>query len=654
MSSALPSVKFAEIFDSLPPGAQRTLLEKHLFPVLDTLPKANTDHVLSAATESQTRLRTIPKFDLKSKKKEFNHLMNALIRDSKIAITKDRSIRDELLGELVDSLTSWLNDIWSAVYEFRDNYAQAHACLLLAADVSSTLIDIPGLGGCKCSLMNMPIDITIKKENGKVVKTFALRGPQMLGKAILWIWRELFVSLFAYGTALAKKKTPEMIEDIEAVMGWESLERLLYGGGASTITDYGDLDDEDHMFDLDEEDDDEDEDYVDEDDDDEACQQDELGGRRCACSYHASHWSDLINEQRIPLRELVENRLHATFRTMPSTELYHVIHAISPDFSKTERLLIQETNENATKSSDTLAGALAVYSATCDAQRIVSLLNSHYHLLRPRDSEVLRDAVAVLATSGHQARGLQILEAELLDTIRTIQAAVTSVFGNIESETHKSTVQGILKLRGGSQERLDRINSWMDAVLTAVPPLNPVALAAMMMGIPVGDVEETGQEDIASFLDDLDPSDTDWDDLREEFRPPLKERFDGWYQVAENFNDSMVEASFVKIYYKTTTMMPFMRSADIAEHMVLRLTELQGKNHIARGLQALIRFCVTQRKQISAGIAKERRAAKKAAAGARNTTPSSSDSTSTFPFPFQSPLHPSTSHTPFRGIDDVD
>jgi len=74
-------------------------------------------------------------------------LMNALIRDSKIAITKDRSIRDELLGELVDSLTSWLNDIWSAVYEFRDNYDQAHSCLLLAADVSSTLIDIPGLGG---------------------------------------------------------------------------------------------------------------------------------------------------------------------------------------------------------------------------------------------------------------------------------------------------------------------------------------------------------------------------------------------------------------------------------------------------------------------------------------------------------------------------
>jgi len=161
------------------------------------------------------------------------------------------------------------------------------------------------------------------------------------------------------------------------------------------------------MFDIDEED--SDEDYEDE-DDDESCQQDEFGGRRCFCSYHASHWSDVINEQRIHLRELVENRLHTTFRTMPSTDLYHVIHAISPDFSKTERLLIQETNENATKSSDTLAGALAVYSATCNAQRIASLLNSHYHLLRPRDSEVLRDAVAVLATSGHQVRGLQILE----------------------------------------------------------------------------------------------------------------------------------------------------------------------------------------------------------------------------------------------------
>jgi len=83
--------------------------------------------------------------------------------------------------------------------------------------------------------MNMPIDITIKTENGKVVKTFTLRGPQMLGKAILWIWRELFVSLFAYGTASAKKKMPEMIEEIETVMGWDALERLLYGGGACEL-----------------------------------------------------------------------------------------------------------------------------------------------------------------------------------------------------------------------------------------------------------------------------------------------------------------------------------------------------------------------------------------------------------------------------------
>lgn len=594
----------------------------------------------------------MPKLDLKNKKKEVDSLMDALHKDAKIAISKERSTREELLAEVVDSLTSWLNDIWSAVYEFRDNYSLAHACLLFAADMSSTLVDMPGLGGCKCSLMNMPIDITIRRQDGKLVKSFALRGPQTMSKVLLWIWRELFVSMSAYGTFPAKKKMPEMIEDIESVMGWEALERLLYGGGASTINlEYDDLDgDQDDILDIDE--DDGDEDYVDEDDDnDEARRDNELGSGHCFCSYHANHWTSMINEQRIRLRELVEDRLHANFRIMPTTSLYNVIHAISPDYSNTERLLMQELNENATKSSDTLTNALSIYATIANTQRIVSLLNTHYHLLRPRDAEVLQDAVAVLVTTGLPVRGLQIMETELLEAIRAIQAAVASVFGNIDAEVSKQDLEAILKLRGGP-ERQDRIHRWVDAIVTSAPQPSTMALAAMMMGFPI--VDEGGQEDVTSFLDDVEPRDRDWDELKEEFRPPLKERFDGWYQVADNFKDTAIQTALGRLYFKTVEMMPFMRSADVSEHMTFRLTELPGKVHIARGLQALNSFCVIQRKQINAAANKQRRAAKKAGAGEQDATPVPFGSTSTFPFSFQPPPPPSTPHPPFGGMEDVD
>lgn len=66
---------------------------------------------------------------------------------------------------------------------------------------------------CKCSLMNMQIDITIKARDAKMVKSFVFRGPHTLRKAILWIWREVFVSLLAHGNSFTKSKIPEMIED---------------------------------------------------------------------------------------------------------------------------------------------------------------------------------------------------------------------------------------------------------------------------------------------------------------------------------------------------------------------------------------------------------------------------------------------------------
>ena len=99
--------------------------------------------VLSAAYAFQTRFSTAPTVDLKGKKKEINTLFDGLQKDSKISI-KERSNRQELLEELFDSLTSWLNDIWSLVYEHHFGYAHAHTCLLFVADVVAKLHGIPG------------------------------------------------------------------------------------------------------------------------------------------------------------------------------------------------------------------------------------------------------------------------------------------------------------------------------------------------------------------------------------------------------------------------------------------------------------------------------------------------------------------------------
>lgn len=78
--------------------------------------------------------------------------------------------------------------------------------------------------------MNLPISVTIKNKHGKTIKNMHVTGPQNVDRILLWIWRDLFVSMSAKGTQQEKNRMKNMLEDIENVLGFETLERLLYGG----------------------------------------------------------------------------------------------------------------------------------------------------------------------------------------------------------------------------------------------------------------------------------------------------------------------------------------------------------------------------------------------------------------------------------------
>jgi len=78
--------------------------------------------------------------------------------------------------------------------------------------------------------MNMPVNVTIKNKGGRIVKDFSVSGPHGVERILLWIWRDLFLSLLARGLSSDKKKTAEMLESVEFMLDWTALERLLYGG----------------------------------------------------------------------------------------------------------------------------------------------------------------------------------------------------------------------------------------------------------------------------------------------------------------------------------------------------------------------------------------------------------------------------------------
>ena len=258
------------------------------------------------------------------------------------------------------------------------------------------------------------------------------------------------------------------------------------------------------------------------------------------------------------------------FKATPSPALYQSILAIARDPDETDDKLMEYLSSSATSSSENFSAALEIYASNFNEREISALLESHSHLLRPRDALIYQGAVAVLGlTQSCLPRILQIVEKEFIVTLRAISAALSTSFSNIGEEENKKEMNRILKLRQGSTSREDRVREWVDAVLTpGTASPHPMALAAMMIGLPF--VPQLNIADGSDPLDvlDINQDDEDLEDLRDERRPKLKERFDGWNGAAMSMEGG--PRLLVKVYQRLIELMPFIQAADAVDEMISR------------------------------------------------------------------------------------
>ena len=131
-------------------------METHLVPLLDNLADSVATKVLDSAKEIQMRLMAIPKLDYYAKRTELEGLLNEIERDQKQSLyIKERSSREQLLEETMDSLSTWINDIWSVIFEYQTNFRLAHQCLILAAEMLRRMF-APNGG---CVLLCLPLSL---------------------------------------------------------------------------------------------------------------------------------------------------------------------------------------------------------------------------------------------------------------------------------------------------------------------------------------------------------------------------------------------------------------------------------------------------------------------------------------------------------------
>jgi hypothetical protein len=82
----------------------------------------------------------------------------------------------------------------------------------------------------------------------------------------------------------------------------------------------------------------------------------------------------------------------------------------------------------------------------------------------------------------------------------------------------------------------------------------------------------------------MDPRDPDLEDLREEFRPKLRERFDGWVNALSTMKGG--HGMLGKLYFKIVEEMPYFKVNDVAEEMLNRSVHLLIRGQRLIGIQA--------------------------------------------------------------------
>lgn len=270
------------------------------------------------------------------------------------------------------------------------------------------------------------------------------------------------------------------------------------------------------------------------------------------------------------LRRRIQIAMTSVFKVRPSLRLYSALLAVSSDSESTEAELKEHIDAVATTCSDMFAAALDIHALESRTDTIVELLRGHSHLLRPRDAPSLQTAVSIMSNNPwHRPFALEIIEKELLDTAHCIRAAMLVSFSQLDDPANKKEIQQILTLRPSAGGRQDRIERYVDAIATPgtnVP--NPMAFAAMMMGLPLGPGMDPGEDaDPLGYLD-LDPHDPDLEDLREEFRPRFKQRFEGWADTATLVRGG--PTILLKVYSVVIDMMPFLRASDVVDDILSR------------------------------------------------------------------------------------
>lgn len=367
------------------------------------------------------------------------------------------------------------------------------------------------------------------------------------------------------------------------------------------------------------------------------------------CLLHSKHWAPSTMGNCLRLRRAVVDKLFETFNRLPSFDMYDVIVDLAPsafedpDYCKASPEDAAESFENvgikdemngsspieaklfrtlrnmAPATPQTFCAALEIYNSCENPNLLFELLSTYDYLVTPASVPIYQQSLEVIVRYLPEKLPWAVERAEegVLECIHAVSWGLQrrGAFPSIASSPHSAAIQAIIKIKYGTSTRKSKVGEWIDLVSVPLPgsqpstgggpaAANPMAFVGMMMGLPPAAFmggDDDDEEYVGSATSPFDTYGEDEEDdamgsdepliadLRHEFRPRIKEAFQGWVRVMLTFCDHAVLANVKgksrvadadmlnkvamlpsKMYLKLVEIMPWFRGADVIDAMIER------------------------------------------------------------------------------------
>ncbi|KAI5823145.1 hypothetical protein EV122DRAFT_219033 [Schizophyllum commune] len=469
-----------------------------------------------------------PTLNLKNRCREAQDIMQQLSKHGIVERIWSQEQRDrrDLLEDVVDIITGWFSNIWRTIHEVKGNFRHVHNCLLWSLGTASKIV---ALSAQSSPAHNIPIVISINSGGGERIRLFEVSGLLDIRVAAFWLWRDLFMTMFAVNPKRARVMAPAMFSEIADTMGWSALQQILVSG-------------------LDE---------------------------KCTGPEHEA------KEQLALFRDALNSHLIEQFGACPSVELYRAAISTARSNIEARADLLSALREVDITSHDILVATLTIHIDADHPRGIVESLATHRHLFRVDDFSHLQSAVSTLARHElHLRDALAIVSQELTNIITSLRTMVLDTFIHINDLPHQDTLAAIFKLRLGSQTRRSTIRQW---VLTAAGSVQHLGSSPIITGPPADHFFDAATS--VDVMDLINPVLSCAADLA----PYLSDSLGGWVSLASSIRGG--EKRLQGAYSKILKEMAFFKAPDVVDAMILHISSYPNKAHVCAGLQQLSRFC---------------------------------------------------------------